>query len=48
MTPNGGYLLLMTHFERLWNVGIEKDHGVEKLAKIGGSSSGVVWEFIKV
>lgn len=47
--PDGGYVLLMTHFERLWHVGIKKEHGVEKLAKIGdGGTDGIVWEFIKV
>ncbi len=48
-TPEGGYLLLMTHFERLWHVGVKEDQGVEKLAKLGdGASDGIVWEFIKV
>jgi len=49
MRPEGGYVLLMTHFERLWHVGIKVEQGVEKLAKIGdGGSDGIVWEFIKV
>ncbi len=49
MTPEGGYVLLMTHFERLWHVGIKVEQGVEKLAKIGdGGSAGTVWEFVKV
>ncbi len=49
MRPEGGYVLLMTHFERLWHVGIVVDQGVEKLAKISdGGSDGIVWEFIKV
>ncbi|KAF2803367.1 uncharacterized protein BDZ99DRAFT_468324 [Mytilinidion resinicola] len=49
LRPEGGYVLLMTHFERLWHVGIKKEHGVEKLAKIGdGGNDGLVWEFVKV
>ncbi|KAF2094063.1 hypothetical protein NA57DRAFT_47193 [Rhizodiscina lignyota] len=48
-TPEGGYVLLMTHFERLRHVGIKIEQGVEKLAKIGdGASDGIVWEFIRV
>ncbi|OCL05127.1 hypothetical protein AOQ84DRAFT_414251 [Glonium stellatum] len=47
--PEGGYVLLMTHFERLWLVGIKVEQGVEKLAKIeNGESNGIVWEFVKV
>jgi len=47
--PEGGYVLLMTHHERLWHVGIREEQGVEKLAKIGdGASDGIVWEFVKV
>jgi hypothetical protein len=47
--PEGGYVLLMTHFERLWKVGIKVEQGVEKLAKIGnGGPDGIVWEFVKV
>jgi hypothetical protein len=49
MRPEGGYVLLMTHFERLWHVGIRVEHGVEKLAKIENwESDGIVWEFVKV
>lgn len=41
--------MLMTHHERLWHVGVRKEHGLEKLAKIGnGASDGIVWEFVKV
>lgn len=47
MTPEGGYLLLMTHFERLWHVGIEMEQGVQKLAKIG-ERNGTIWEFVSV
>ena len=49
MRPEGGCVLLMTHHERLWHVGIKVDQGVEKLAKIGdGGSAGIVWEFTKI
>lgn len=49
MRPEGGCVLLMTHWERLWHVGIKMEEGVEKLAKIGeGSSDGIVLEFAKV
>lgn len=47
--PEGGCVLLMTHHDRLWHVGIKEEQGVEKLAKIGdGGSDGLVWEFAKV
>jgi len=49
LRPEGGYVLLMTHFERLWHIGIKKERGVEMLAKLGdGGSKGIVWEFIEV
>lgn len=49
LRPEGGYVLLMTHFERLWHVGIKVEQGVEKLAKIGdGGSDGIIWEFVKI
>ena len=49
MRPEGGCVLLMTHYERLWHVGFKVEQGVEKLAKIGdGGSDGIVWEFTKV
>lgn len=49
MRPDGGCILLMTHFERLWHVGIKVEQCVEKLAKIeGGSSDSIVWEFVQV
>ena len=49
ITPEGGYILLMTHFERLWHVGIKSERGVERLAKLGdGVVNGMVWEFVKV
>ena len=49
MRPEGGYVLLMTHFEKLWPVGIKVQQGVETLAKIENEvSDGIVWEFVKV
>jgi hypothetical protein len=43
--PSGGYVLLMTHHDRLWYVGLQAG----KLAKIGdGFEGGIVWEFIEV
>lgn len=49
MRPDGGCVLLMTHWERLWHVGIKVEDGVEKLAKIGdGGANGIDWEFIRV
>lgn len=49
MTPEGYFVLLMTHWERLWYVGSVAENGVEKLAKIGErSSDAIVWDFIKV
>ena len=49
MRPEGGCILLMTHYERLWHVGFKTEQGVEKLAKIGDEGSdGVVWEFARV
>lgn len=48
-TPEGGYVLLMTHFERLWHVGSIVDQGREKLAKIGEKmEDAIIWEFVKV
>ena len=46
MRPEGGYVLYMTHWERLWQVGMKEDWGVQKLAKI--EKDGIVWEFVKV
>ena len=48
MRPEGGCVLLMTHYERLWHVGIAVEEGVEKLAKIEEGSDGMDWEFVKV
>ncbi|KAL8761228.1 MAG: hypothetical protein Q9184_002632 [Pyrenodesmia sp. 2 TL-2023] len=47
--PEGGCVLLMTHYDRLWHVGVKVEQGVEKLAKIAeGGSDGIVWEFAEV
>ena len=47
--PEGGCVLLMTHWESLWPVGYELEHGVEKLAKVGSGEAGaIVWEFAKI
>ncbi|ETI23664.1 hypothetical protein G647_05466 [Cladophialophora carrionii CBS 160.54] len=51
LRPSGGFVLMMTHFERLWPVGVKVEHGVERLAKIekhAGDAMVSVWEFIKV
>lgn len=49
MRPEGGYVLLMTHYERLWSVGFKVEQGVEKLAKIENEGPDeIVWEFVKV
>jgi len=49
MRPEGGYVLLMTHFEKLWYVGRKVEQGVERLAKIENMEpDGIVWEFVKV
>jgi hypothetical protein len=49
LKPDGGYVLLLTHFERLWHIGLKEERGIERLAKLGdGPSNGMVWEFVKV
>jgi len=49
LRPDGGYVMLVTHWDRLWHVGMKMVRGVEVLAKVGeGGSDGVVWEFVKV
>jgi hypothetical protein len=47
---NGGYLLLMTHWDKLVQVGVRSDgYGKMVLAKLqDGRSDGIVWEFVKV
>jgi hypothetical protein len=47
--PNGGYILLMTHWERLWQIGVKNLEGVERVVKVeNGELDGTVWEFVKV
>ena len=50
MKPEGGCVLLMQHWEKLWHVGmVEAEQGVNKLAKIeDGGSRAMVWEFIEI
>ncbi|KAK2630260.1 hypothetical protein QTJ16_001080 [Diplocarpon rosae] len=49
LTPEGGYVLLMTHHERLWYVGSIQHQGREKLAKVSERiQDAIVWEFVKV
>ena len=47
--PEGGCVLLMQHWDRLWHVGTKVEQGVDKLAKIGdGGAGGMAFEFLKV
>jgi hypothetical protein len=47
--PEGGYDLLMTHWEKVWPVGIKVEQGVKKLAKIeDGGQDKIVWGFVKL
>ena len=49
MRPQGGCVMLMTHWEGIWHVGIKVERGVGKLAKIGeGGAGGMTWEFVRV
>lgn len=53
MTPDENYVLLMTHFERLWKVGlkVEGNGAGEKLVKmnaVDAEKGKVEWDFIKV
>jgi hypothetical protein len=52
LRPQGGFVLMMTHFERLWPVGVKVEKGGDQtLAKIEKNSADAtvsVWEFIKV
>ncbi|PQE24895.1 major facilitator superfamily transporter multidrug resistance protein [Rutstroemia sp. NJR-2017a WRK4] len=56
LRPEGGYYLMITHWDRLWKIGFKE----EKLAKIAEGEDGgfvkngekdgevVIWEFVKV
>ena len=47
--PDGGCVLLMTHWERLWCVDVREDGGGTHLCKVGdGVEKGASWEFVKV
>lgn len=47
--PEGGFVLLMTHWWKLRPVGIKEEKGQQKLAMIeNGNTSGIVWEFVEV
>ncbi|GAB7366887.1 hypothetical protein MBLNU230_g1249t1 [Neophaeotheca triangularis] len=50
-TPEGSYLLFMTHHERLWRVGLKlEEGGVEKLFKMNAADAreaAIEWDFIK-
>lgn len=51
MVPDSGYVLLMTHFERLWKVGLKVEGDGEKLVKMNAAEAEegkVEWDFIKV
>lgn len=51
MTPHENYILLMTHFERLWKVGLKVEGDVEKLVKMNSKDAEdakIEWDFIKV
>ena len=45
--PEGDCVLLMQHWDSLWQVGIQEEQGEEKLAKIE-DGDGVGWEFLEV
>ncbi|KIW70857.1 hypothetical protein PV04_03094 [Phialophora macrospora] len=51
LRPQGGFVLMTPHFEKLWPVGVKVEKGVEMLAKIEKDPADPavsVWEFIKV
>jgi len=48
-TPDGGYVLMMTNYSKLWHVGSRVDDGKLVLAKISEKSEdAMIWEFTKV
>ncbi|RDL31995.1 uncharacterized protein BP5553_09397 [Venustampulla echinocandica] len=47
--PEGGYILLMTHWGKLRPVGMKDEKGEKKLAMVeSGNTNGIVWEFVEV
>jgi hypothetical protein len=48
--PDGGFILLMTHWHALKPVGVSGKLGDEKLVKLGNGKTldGTVWKFVKV
>jgi hypothetical protein len=49
LRPEGGYILLMTHYDKLWQVGTKLEQGRRRLAKVeNGKIDGITWEFVKV
>ncbi|KAF2450961.1 hypothetical protein P171DRAFT_427228 [Karstenula rhodostoma CBS 690.94] len=47
--PDGGYVLLMTHWSQLWPVKRKNENGVQKLGKAEAPvKHGLVWEFVAV
>lgn len=51
MTPERSYVLLMTHFERLWKVGLRVEGDGEKLVKMNSAEAEegkVEWDSIEV
>ncbi|KAF2640673.1 hypothetical protein P280DRAFT_400249 [Massarina eburnea CBS 473.64] len=48
--PEGGFVLFLTHWEKLWVVGADEGgEGEKQLMKVsGGVDEGIVWDFVKV
>ncbi|KAF2009331.1 hypothetical protein BU24DRAFT_428868 [Aaosphaeria arxii CBS 175.79] len=49
--PQGGFILMMTHWKKILPVGLRLDNGTLKLARIGHDgfkAEPIVWQFIKV
>lgn len=45
---NGGYILMIQHWDSLWYVGVETVGGEERLKKVQCPERAVVWKFVKV
>jgi hypothetical protein len=49
LRPEGGYVLLMSHWEKLWPLGVKEVDGGKVLEKVQSSvNDGAVWDFVKV